>query len=95
MGLTVTSFPIINGIATVDNVYINIRDIRTTKQTVNNTTPYELEFFYIVKKEENNISTQIITKNSAEAFIGNLWDLAYEYLKEELTSKNLHFTDTL
>lgn len=96
MGLTITSFPIINGVATVDNVYVNIRDIKTTKQNIdNNAEPYELEFIYYAKKENNNLEAKLIRKTSTEAFIGNLWDLAYQHLKEELTNKSLEFVDSI
>ena len=94
MGLTVNSFPIMGGIAVVDNVYINIRDIRTTKQIIDNTI-HEFYFVYQVKKEERIIETKLLMKNSSEAFVANLWDLAYKYLKEELTGQNLEFTDVL
>ena len=96
MGLTVTSLPIMNGIVTVDNVYVNIRDIRTTKQNINNNAnPYELEFFYFVVKDNNNIEGKLIKKTSTEPYVGNLWDLAYIALKEKLTEKNLEFSDVL
>lgn len=96
MGLTVTSLPIMNGVVTVDNVYVNIRDIKTTKQNIDsNAEPYELEFVYYVKKENNNIEAKLIRKTSTEAFIGNLWVLAYNYLKEELTNKSLEFVDSI
>lgn len=94
MGLTVNSFPIMGGIAVVDNVYINIRDIRTTKQIIDNTI-HEFYFVYQVIKEERIIETKLLMKNSSEAFVANLWDLAYKYLKEELTGQNLEFTDVL
>ena len=94
MGLTVNSFPIMGGIAVVDNVYINIRDIRTTKQIIDNTI-HEFYFVYQVIKEERIIETKLLMKNSSEAFVANLWDLAYKYLKEELTGKNIEFTDVL
>ena len=96
MGLTVTSLPIMNGIVTVDNVYVNIRDIKTTKQNIDsNVDPYELEFIYFVKKENNNIEARQLKKTSAEAFVGNLWDLAYQHLKSELTNKSLEFVDNM
>jgi hypothetical protein len=94
MGLTVNSFPIMRGVAVVDNVYINIRDIRTTKQIIDNTI-HEFYFVYQVIKEERIIETKLLMKNSSEAFVANLWDLAYKYLKEELTGQNLEFTDVL
>lgn len=96
MGLTITSFPIMNGIATVDNVYVNIRDIKTTKQNIGSSVgPYELEFVYHAKKENTNVEVKLIRKTSTEAFTGNLWDLAYNYLKEELTNKSLEFVDSM
>lgn len=96
MGLTITSFPLMNGVATVDNVYVNIRDIKTTKQNIdNNVAPYELEFVYYAKKANNNLEAKLIRRTSTEAFTENLWDLAYNYLKEELTNKSLEFVDSM
>lgn len=94
MGLTVNSFPIMRGVAVVDNVYINIRDLKTTKQIIDNTI-HEFYFVYQVIKEERIIETNLLMKNSSEAFEANIWDLAYKYLKEELTGQNLEFTDVL
>ena len=94
MGLTVNSFPIMRGVALVDNVYINIRDLKTTKQIIDNTI-HEFYFVYQVIKEERIIETKLLMKNSSEAFEANIWDLAYKYLKEELTGQNLEFTDVL
>jgi|TARA_Y100000389_G_scaffold98599_1_gene95260 hypothetical protein len=94
MGLTVNSFPIMRGVAVVDNVYINIRDLKTTKQIIDNTI-HEFYFVYQVIKEERIIETKLLMKNSSEAFEANIWDLAYKYLKEELTGQNLEFTDVL
>lgn len=99
MGLTITSFPIMNGVATVSDVYTYIRDIKTNKQikSINNNDviEYEFEFIYYVKKDAQNLTANLIRKNSNEPYIGNLWDLAYKYLKEELTGKNLEITDVL
>ena len=94
MGLTVNSFPIMRGVAVVDNVYINIRDLKTTKQIIDNTI-HEFYFVYQVIKEERIIETKLLMKNSSEVFEANIWDLAYKYLKEELTGQNLEFTDVL
>ena len=94
MGLTVNSFPIMRGVAVVDNVYINIRDLKTTKQIIDNSI-HEFYFVYQVIKEERIIETKLLMKNSSEAFEANIWDLAYKYLKEELTGQNLEFTDVL
>lgn len=94
MGLTVNSFPIMGGIAVVDNVYINIRDLRTTKRNIDNII-HEFHFVYQVIKEERIIETKLIMKNSSGAFVENIWDVAYKYLKEELTGKSIEFTDVL
>ena len=32
MGVTIESYPVYNGAATLQNVYINVRDLRTTKE---------------------------------------------------------------
>lgn len=98
MGLTITSFPIMNGIATVSDVYAHIRDIKTTKQNIginSDVIEYELEFLYYVKKDAQKLTANLIRKTSTEPYVGNLWDLAYTVLKEELTGKNLQFVDVL
>lgn len=98
MGLTITSFPIMNGVATVSDVYAHIRDIKTTKQFVgvnSDVIEYDLEFMYYVKKDTQNLAINMIKKTSTEPYTGNPWELAYNYLKEELTGKNLETTDVL
>ena len=98
MGLTITSFPIMDGVATVSDVYAHVRDIKTTKHIVginNDVIEHELEFIYYVKKDAQNLTTKLIKKNSKEPYTENPWYLAYKYLKEELTGKNIEFTDVL
>ena len=98
MGLTITSFPIMNGVATVNDVYAHVRDIKTTKQFTgvnSDVIEYELEFIYYVKKDTQNLTVDLIKKTSTEPYTGNPWELAYTALKEDLTSKNLQFTDQL
>jgi hypothetical protein len=98
MGLTITSFPIMNGVASVSDVYAHIRDIKTTKQIIginDDVIEHELEFLYYVKKNTQNLTVNLIKKTSTEPYVGNLWDLAYTVLKEELTGKNLQFVDVL
>ena len=34
MDLTITSFPVLNGLAIIDEVYAKIRDLKTTKKMI-------------------------------------------------------------
>ena len=103
MGVTIESYPVYNGAATLQNVYLNIRDLRTTKkverdfdiETNENTTKsiYELEFIVNYTFNDNTVNTNFISKESKTPYTGNLWDLAYTEVKAKLNAENLSYSD--
>jgi len=99
MGLTIVSYPIHDGLATLPNVYVNIRNLETTKDikdyNTNNTPEYIYKFQFVVNFQinEKQIDTNLITKESETPFIINLWDLAYTEIKKKLDAQNLSYSD--
>lgn len=105
MGITIESYPMYNGAVTLQNVYVNVRDIRTTKEveidfnteTNKNTSTniYKLEFIVKYTFNENTINTNFILKQSETPYTGNLWDLAYTELKTILNAENFIHIDNI
>lgn len=102
MGLTITSFPVLNGLANIDNVYAKIRDLKTTKKNDNlppninnNEIKYELEFRVIYEKDGKLVHNEFHIKEYDAPITTNLWSICYSYLKEKLTEKNLAYTDVM
>jgi hypothetical protein len=97
MGLTIVSYPVYNGLTSISDAYLNIRNIRTTKEVITETdnVSYTLEFEYNIQKNGTNIYLSIIRETKNTPYTGNPWDTAYTLIKADLTSKSLSFTDTL
>ena len=100
MGLTITSLPVYDNLTSIQDVYLNIRDIRTTKELsldISNQeiAIYKLEFLYFIKKDNKHIKSGLITKTSETPYNNDLWNLSYAVMKEDLTNQNLSFTDNL
>lgn len=96
MGLTIVSYPVYNGLTTISDAYLNIRNIRTTKELIDtNNVSYTLEFEYNIQKNGTNIYISIIRETKITPYTDNPWDTAYTLIKADLTSKSLSFTDTL
>lgn len=65
MGITIESYPVYNGATSLQNVYLNIRDLKTTKETnINidnvNENIYRLEFIVNYIFDNNTINTNFI-----------------------------------
>tara|TARA_R110002167_G_scaffold335053_1_gene542310 strand:+ start:441 stop:710 length:270 start_codon:yes stop_codon:yes gene_type:complete len=88
MGLDVKNILILNGSIKVDNVYINIRNITTTKEETN----FNLGFKYLIYKDNNFIESVYIKKENI-TLNKNIWEFCYDLLKDDLKTKNLDFTD--
>ena len=105
MGVTIESYPVYNGAATLQNVYINVRDLRTTKEIERSFNPetrentsthiYKLEFIVNYTLNDNTINTNFISKQSETPYTGNLWELAYTELKANLDAENLTHSDNI
>lgn len=93
MGLTIASFPVMDGLATIDGVYAKIRDLKTTKK--NDNVKYELEFRVIYEKDGKLVHNEFYRKEYEAPITNDLWDTCYTYLKEKLTEKNLAHIDVM
>lgn len=94
MGLTITTLPVINGLTTIDNVYVNVRDIKYNKEQLENQeSEFKLEFICYFKKENKHINAQILGKTYTEFYDGNVWTEAYAILKQELTNRGITYKD--
>jgi hypothetical protein len=107
MGLTINNYPF-NNVATVENVYANIRDIKTTKrrhvvmvenenEEYTETYNYDhvLEFIVHITKDENMLRVYILEKVQDSPFTGDIWGTSYTVLKEDLTANSLTFVDNI
>ena len=88
MGLDVKNILILNGSVKVDNVYINLRNITTTKEETN----FNLGFKYLIYKN-NNLIESVYIKREKININKNIWEFCYDLLKDDLKTKNLDFTD--
>ena len=103
MGVTITNYNIFDGAVTLQNVYINIRDIMTTKdieigfdnesnQDIQKTL-YKLQFNINYIFNGKTINTNFISIQSETPYTENIWELAYIELKSHLDSENLTYSD--
>lgn len=101
MGLTINSYPVYDNLTSIPNVYLNIRDIKTTKEkSIDVSTNlekdiYKIEFIYFIKKDNKHIYSSLLNTSSDSAYTNDLWSTAYTLMKEELTKKGLTFSDNL
>lgn len=100
MGITINSYPVYDNLTSIPNVYLNIRDIKTTKEKTIDISNleidvYKIEFIYNIKKDNKHIFTSIITASSETVYTDDLWSTAYTLIKADLTSKGLVFSDNL
>jgi|TARA_B110000858_G_scaffold120765_1_gene137843 hypothetical protein len=91
MGLTINNFPVIDGLTSIDNVYVNIRNIRYTKLD----DGYFLEFLCNYSKDSKHIITLILNTHFIEFYNENIWEKAYLCLKSDLDNKNFTYQDVL
>ena len=100
MGLTIASYPVYNGLTNITDAYLNIRNIRTTKETRENpdnstVVEYILFFDYVIQKSGTVILHSMKSQTESTPYTANLWSTAYSLMKAELTSQSLTFTDNL
>ena len=60
MGLTITNYPLLGGIASVDTSYANIRDIKSTKREDG---VHELSFMYYISKDGISVHIGVYKKH--------------------------------
>jgi hypothetical protein len=93
MGLTITSFPVMGGLTTINDVYVNVRDIKYTKEQQEEETIFKLEFISYYSKDDISINAQLLGTTYTQFYDGNVWTKAYEILKQDLTDKGLTYQD--
>ena len=91
MGLIIANLPVINDLTTIDDVYVNIRDIRYTKEN----NEYFLEFSCIYSKNNKHIKTSMLNEKMTEFYNGNIWEKAYTKFKSNLDNTGLTYQDVL
>jgi|LauGreDrversion4_2_1035121.scaffolds.fasta_scaffold41220_3 hypothetical protein len=102
MGLDIVSYPIMDGIAVINDVYGHVRDIRITKEVdiVNRVdSVYKVDcVFYIFKNINNfnkNIDSIYISKIYSDDFLTKTWEDVYTIVKEHLTSIGITYVDNV
>lgn len=98
MGLTVNQFKILNGAATLDAVYVNIRDMIVSKDDhfnldLNNGNIYTFNFMVYYKLNNDTVKVENISHNTETVSSIDSWSLAYNILKDKLTENGYTFTD--
>ncbi len=86
MGLTIASYPLYNGLTNITDAYLNIRNLRTTKETRENpdnstSVEYILEFDYIIQKSGTFILHSMMRQVTSTPYTSNIWDIAYTLMK--------------
>jgi len=92
MGLTVNSLPVYDGLTTISNVYVNIRDISTNKEE---SGKHSMRFNCNYSKDGKIIDRMLLTHDMVIPYNSDVWTKAYNYLKEDLQQRNLTWKDNL
>lgn len=92
MGIDADKYFVMNGLGSLGSCYIRIRNLHITKVA----TVYTLNYRAEVYINDKHVTEETITVPSVTTPItGNIWDIAYNHLKEYLTSKGITFIDVL
>ena len=104
MGIIISNYRLYNGAVKVDNVYLKLRDIRTSKRTekeydISNEqilkTIYEISFSVQIDKDGQHIDGYHHEEMRDTIFNGDIWKHAYDLVKEKLTRENYTFSNVL
>ena len=104
MGVIISNYKLYNGAIKVDNVYLKLRDIRSSKrQEVNYDISgerilkniYEISFSALIEKDGEQIDGFHHEELSDTVYNGNVWERAYDLVKERLRNNNYTFSDVL
>ena len=108
MGLTITEYPIYNGLAKLTNLYANVRDIRINKDNDKFIVECILHLYGTVvvtpADPDNNVDevTRLERVNSLfyqkeyEAdFLTKTWEDCYNLVKEKLTENGITWIDSI
>ena len=92
MGIDADEYFVMNGLASLGNCYLRVRNFHMTKVSSVYTLNYRAEVFI----NDKYVTEENMTIPSVETPITeNIWKIAYDNLKEYLTSKGITFTDRL
>eukprot|EP00966_Prymnesium_polylepis_P222684 5151391-Prymnesium_polylepis.4 len=104
MGILVKNLPVYEGLATIDEVYVNIRDLLHTK---NEEGKYDVEFMchYMSRATvvDTSGATVLVNKpiksgmimETLDAPLTNIWTKCYELLKANLSKAGVHSEDSI
>ena len=91
MGIDADKYFVMNGLATLGNCYIRVKDFNNTKIDGNHTFRDSVEILVNGKLTTADMKFLQMTA----PITGNNWQLAYDHLKEELTKQGITFTDNI
>lgn len=95
MGLDIPSLPVMHGLATITDLYGNVRDIRINKDD----SKYRFECMFHIYKDVDgtlkNVQTLFINKEYDTDFLTNTWKDCYNLVKEELDAIGITYTDNI
>ena len=99
MGITINEYPYLDGAITLNNVYVNLRDLKQTKEDsiIDDNIPVSYEINFTIKYFINNkqLHIELLSKTYTDPVVDNLWDKCYTILKEHLDSKSLTYIDDM
>lgn len=95
MGLTIISLPVMDGIATITDLYGHARDIKITKD--NETFKVECLFhiYKIMSGEMKHVQTMLIVKEYSNDFLNHTWNDVYNLIKDYLDSIGIQYSDSI
>jgi hypothetical protein len=91
MGIDASYYNILGDIAKIESPYLRIRDMMFTKIG----TSYEYRYKLEILINNNVVHTEHNFFSMAEIIDKNCWNVAYTNIKEELTKKQITFTDKI
>ena len=96
MGLGIAKITILNGLATIENLYGHARDIRITKDVEGF---FLIECNFIIYKTVGKSQVQVhivpVSKTFDNDFLTKTWEDVYTIVKEVLTEQNIEYTNEI
>jgi len=94
MGLIINNLPVMNGNAIVNQCYVNIRNLKNTKND-NGSFSLECNVNYININTNMIFLVDIYQEQIQTPFSGELWSYLYNAIKNKFTSQGLTWTDDI
>lgn len=102
MGLDIVSYPVMDGIVVLNDLYGHVRDIRITKRESfpdGGEYSYHVECRFIIFKNINNVNKYIdslnISKDYSDVFLTKTWEDVYTIVKEHLAERGIAYVDNV